>query len=340
MTSLLRLAGKVLRRSPAKPIVFPSVGYEVVPADVPLEEETLEPFGHGHYYPVHIGQIFSDQYQVLGKLGFGISSTVWLAKDLKWEHRPRSCNLDTDFRRAHRHVTLKIYTRESDNNDEFRILKRLSEANNKHKGYAHVRAAHDKFQINREGGDHFALVLKPTWESFKDLLLRNPSRRFTPALLKAGLMQIFQALDYLHNECHIVHTDIKADNILQSIEDPSILEAFTQAELKQPSPRKVIDEYTVYASRSLDLPKSFGNSVLSDFGSAVAGDEQHDHDIQPDVYRSPEVMLNMPWSYPADIWNVGVMVIYSILEHRFIEADAMQPTDLGPVRRQAYVLRV
>ncbi|PSK42124.1 hypothetical protein B9Z65_4038 [Elsinoe australis] len=114
--------------------------------------------------------------------------------------------------------------------------------------------------------------------------------------------------DLLSPDLTEVHTDIKADNILQSIEDQSILEAFTQAELKQPSPRKVIDEYTVYASRSLGLPKSFGNSVLSDVASAVAGDEQHDHDIQPDVYRSPEVMLNMPWSYPADIWNVGVMI--------------------------------
>ena len=48
--------------------------------------------------------------------------------------------------------------------------------------------------------------------------------------------------------------------------------------------------------------------MLSDFGSAVQGDERRNHDAQPNVYRSPEVMLKTDWSYPVDIWNVGVMV--------------------------------
>lgn len=64
----------------------------------------------------------------------------------------------------------------------------------------------------------------------------------------------------------------------------------------------------VYESRGFDLPKVFGGVVLSDFGSAVYGDEKRNYDCQPDVYRSPEVMLEMDWSYPIDIWNVGAMV--------------------------------
>ena len=146
------------------------------------------------------------------------------------------------------------------------------------------------------------------WDSFKDLLLRNPSRRFTPPLLKGGLIQIFRALDYLHNECKLIHTDIKADNILQEIEDHSILDKFTDMELNHPSPRKDVQGVTVYASRSFELPKVFGGAVLSDFGSAVSGVALQHHDAQPNVYRYPEVMLKTPWSYPVDIWNVGVMV--------------------------------
>ena len=65
------------------------------------------------------------------------------------------------------------------------------------------------------------------------------------------------------------------------------------------------------ASRRFDLPKVFGRAVLSDFGSAVQGDERRNHDAQPNVYRSPEVMLKTDWSYPVDIWNVGVMVYLS-----------------------------
>ena len=108
-----------------------------------------------------------------------------------------------------------------------------------------------------------------------------------------------------------IHLDIKSDNILQEIEDKSILESFTQAELKNPSPRKVINGLPVYASRCFDLPKVFGRAVLSDFGSAVQGNERRNHDAQPNVYRSPEVMLKTDWSYPIDIWNVGAMVCIS-----------------------------
>lgn len=54
------------------------------------------------------------------------------------------------------------------------------------------------------------------------------------------------------------------------------------------------------------MPRTFGRAVLSDFGSA--GDQRRNHDAQPNVYRSPEGMLKTEWSYPVDIWNVGVMV--------------------------------
>lgn len=48
-----------------------------------LEEERFEDFKKGIYYPVNIGDVFASKYQVLGKLGFGVTSTVWLARDLQ-----------------------------------------------------------------------------------------------------------------------------------------------------------------------------------------------------------------------------------------------------------------
>lgn len=68
--------------------------------------------------------------------------------------------------------------------------------------------------------------------------------------------------------------------------------------------------YTVYASRAFGSPsdKSIGEPLLSDFGSAVSGDVEHEEDVQPNVYRAPEVCLKAPWSYSIDIWNVGCLV--------------------------------
>lgn len=101
--------------------------------------------------------------------------------------------------------------------------------------------------------------------------------------------------------------DIKASNILSKIEDESILRAFEAAEAENPSPQKVTSDRTIYASRKLGLPKSYGPPVLCDFGEARCGEDENNADIQPEVYRAPEVILQMPWSYPVDIWNVGVM---------------------------------
>ena len=38
---------------------------------------------------------------------------------------------------------------------------------------------------------------------------------------------------------------------------------------------------------------------------------KHDDDIQPEVYKAPEVILHMKWSYKVDIWNLGAMVAIS-----------------------------
>lgn len=56
------------------------------------------------------------------------------------------------------------------------------------------------------------------------------------------------------------------------------------------------------------MPKRLGAPVLCDFGSAVPGDQIHREDIQPGIYRAPEVILEAPWSYGVDIWNAGCMV--------------------------------
>ena len=112
----------------------------------------------------------------------------------------------TDGIRAHQHVALIVYTREEVNQEEFKIYQYLSRVNPSHPGYPHVRTALDTFTIHRPGGDHHCLVQKPMWESFRDLLYRNPTHRFTEDLLRAGLMQVFLALDYLHTECKLVHT--------------------------------------------------------------------------------------------------------------------------------------
>jgi hypothetical protein len=41
--------------------------------------------------------------------------------------------------------------------------------------------------------------------------------------------------------------------------------------------------------------------MLTDFGAAVFGEEKHNHDAQPDAYRSPEIMIKGDWDCAIDI---------------------------------------
>ena len=58
-------------------------GYERISPDQLVEEETLPAYHPKHYYPAQIGELFEDRFQILSKLGFGSSSTIWLARDLQ-----------------------------------------------------------------------------------------------------------------------------------------------------------------------------------------------------------------------------------------------------------------
>jgi serine/threonine-protein kinase SRPK3 len=126
-------------------------------------------------------------------------------------------------------------------------------------------------------------------------------------------------------------SDIKADNIMFGIADDSVLSDFENNELQHPCPRKELDGRTIYTSRELRMPKNLGAPILCDFGSAVIGDKEHSEDIQPDIYRAPEVILQAPWSYSVDIWNVGCVVRKPILLIKNVSRLTL--SDLEPFRR-------
>ena len=55
----------------------------ILNTDDPIEEQTLPRYCPQHYYPVQLGETFNNRYQVVAKLGYGASSTVWLARDIQ-----------------------------------------------------------------------------------------------------------------------------------------------------------------------------------------------------------------------------------------------------------------
>ncbi|KAJ3553203.1 hypothetical protein NPX13_g10938 [Xylaria arbuscula] len=295
MTSLLRRLSRLGQAW--KPLNFSNPNFKKIKLEEKIEEELFPDYVASRYYPVRIGELLRERYQIVGKLGFGTTSTVWLARDL----------------RGRQHVALKLFVNSEamgkQLDRELAIYKRISSSSTNHRGRGAVRKLLDSFDVTDPDGRHQCLVHPLLGESVLIFFYRNPVRRLPAPVLAFILHRLFLALDFLHTECQIIHTDIKADNIMLSIDDDSVFTAFEEQELSDPSPRKKIgDNRVIYLSRELEIPKEWGAPVLCDFGSAVLGDEEHFEDVQPNVYRAPEVILGGPWSYPIDIWNGGCMV--------------------------------
>lgn len=53
----------------------------ILPSDILVEEEKIPGYDSKHFYPVNPGDLFHNRYEMLAKVRWGTSSTVWLAQD-------------------------------------------------------------------------------------------------------------------------------------------------------------------------------------------------------------------------------------------------------------------
>ncbi|TFY54726.1 hypothetical protein EVJ58_g8687 [Rhodofomes roseus] len=192
------------------------------------DEESPADYNAGGYLPVKVGDTFKDnRYVVLRKLGWGHFSTVWLVKDTI----------------VKRHSALKVvksagrYAETA--RDEIKLLSQVRDETPDHPGREFVVSFLDSFQHPGPEGVHVCIVFEPLGENLLALIERHKKTGVPPALVRVIAKQILLGLEYLHDECDLVHTDIKPENIMISIPD---VEAHIQAELStSPSPtsRKV-----------------------------------------------------------------------------------------------------
>ncbi|KAF8867649.1 kinase-like protein [Gymnopilus junonius] len=223
---------------------------------VPINREPEPSKRHkpGGYHPLEPGDLLNDRYRVFHQLGWGLYSTVWLVRDIK------------DKQLSAVKVQIGDLTTYEGPQDELSKLKILRDTNPNSPGHRHLSHLRDEFTIEGPNGAHICLVL-------------DPMRRISKHVLTA--------LQYVHAECRIVHTDIKGDNIMLASMPP---ESYKQS----------ID---ISIAELLTLP-----FALSDFGSAVKVEERSSELIQPVELRAPEVILKAVWDTKADIWNFGCLI--------------------------------
>ncbi|KAG5288595.1 protein kinase [Histoplasma capsulatum G186AR] len=274
------------------PLIFADTGFEIVDTFEKLEEETIPVYNPENYYPAHIGQVLLDKYQIVGKLGYGVTSTVWLGRDLQ----------------ESRYVSLKICTASSRRNNEIDIYKRLDSVASKtdHVGQTLYRQLYDSFEIIApHGTSHTCLVHQPLGLSMSQVVDLHRSRLLSTDVLKPVLRQLLIGLDFLH-VADVVHTDIQPKNLLLEIKDDAVFRLFEEAELNEPAPRKILNDRIIYMTRRIPGLKTL--PILTDFGEArLMSKPQPNKLIMPHHYRAPEVILQMEWNNKVDIWSIAAL---------------------------------
>jgi CDC-like kinase len=128
--------------------------------------------------------------------------------------------------------------------------------------------------------------------------------------------QLCHAVKFLH-EHQLTHTDLKPENIL-----------FVASEF----------DVSFDHRRKKGFRKVKNSEVkLIDFGSATFDYEHHSTIVSTRHYRAPEVILELGWSQPCDVWSVGCIMFELYLgitlfqTHDNREHLAMMERILGPI---------
>ncbi|GLA07008.1 hypothetical protein AnigIFM60653_007958 [Aspergillus niger] len=129
-----------------------------------------------------------------------------------------------------------------------------------------------------------------------------------------------------------------------ALRDHSIPDKVSQDEIKEPLPQKQLEDRTIYLPRNHFGVEAngLGRPVVIDFGlavdgSRVDGSRAHYHPIQPDSSRAPEVILWAGWSYSADIWNLGALLVELI--HGSGPSDE-PPSNSSTFTEEAHLARI
>uniref|UniRef100_I3KUJ6 dual-specificity kinase n=1 Tax=Oreochromis niloticus TaxID=8128 RepID=I3KUJ6_ORENI len=235
-----------------------------------------------------------------------------------------------DHRRGGAHVALKIIKNVEKYKEaarlEINVLEKINEKDPDNK-FLCVQM-YDWFDYHGHMCISFELLALSTF----DFLKENNYLPYSIGQVRHMAYQICLAVKFLHDN-KLTHTDLKPENILFVNSD------FTMS-------------YNVEKKREERTVKSTAVRVV-DFGSATFDHEHHSTIVSTRHYRAPEVILELGWSHPCDVWSIGCILFEYYLgftlfqTHDNREHLAMMERILGPVpsrmirktRKQKYFYR-
>ena len=181
--------------------------------------------------------------------------------------------------------------------------------NSTHPGRHHVAQLKDHFDLEGPTGRHVCLVMPLLGASIAEKATTGHLLRVPSPSVKRIARQMLQALDFLHNECGIIHTDIQPSNILQDLHMSNTSDF--QSCYRSSSTISQLDDPSIHFR-------------LNDLGIACFVDRHLTDTIQSPFLRPPEITLAAPWDQSVDIFSLGCLL------YQFITGDLPFPGRARP----------
>ncbi|XP_059084514.1 dual specificity protein kinase CLK2-like [Tigriopus californicus] len=163
---------------------------------------------------------------------------------------------------------------------------------------------------------HMCLAFEMLGSSVFDFLKDNNYEPYPIQQVRQMAYELCYAVKFMHDN-RLTHTDLKPENIL--FFDSS-------------------HDMTFDAKRKQDIRHLKNAEIrLIDFGSATFDHEHHSTIVSTRHYRAPEVILELGWTQPCDVWSVGCIIFELALgitlfqTHDNKEHLAMMERILGPL---------
>lgn len=147
-----------------------------------------------------------------------------------------------------------------------------------------------------------------------EFLKENHYQPYSIDQVRHMAFQLCKSVKFLHDN-RLTHTDLKPENILFSNSDSDTI-------------------YDTTANKGYHQIRC-PDIRLIDFGSATFDYEHHSTIVSTRHYRAPEVILELGWSHPCDVWSVGCIIFelytgYTLFQtHDNLEHLAMMERILG-----------
>ncbi|XP_075437997.1 dual specificity protein kinase CLK2 isoform X2 [Ascaphus truei] len=245
-----------------------------------------------------IGDWLQERYEIVGTLGEGTFGRVV------------QC---IDHRRGGARVALKIIKNVEKYKEAARLeINVLEKINQKDPENKHLCVQmFDWFDYH----GHMCISFQLLGLSTFDFLKENNYHPYPIHQVRHMAAQLCQAVKFLHDN-KLTHTDLKPENIL-----------FVNADSELTYNVEKRDERNV---KSTDVR-------VVDFGSATFDHEHHSTIVSTRHYRAPEVILELGWNQPCDVWSIGCIIFeyyvgFTLFQtHDNREHLAMMERILGPI---------